>query len=197
MNIVDRMEALADEWHNGVERKGKGHIPYIEHPRAIVELLKTWGMTEIDNPVPLAAAWGHDLIEDTKVPAISIMNASCEYGMEVMSAIMMLTFVRSAYPREMKHEEADLLYMKRIAERADPEVLMVKLADRICNTRDYIRNPHTNDKTKPARYLHEAYLVLEAAETRVPEKYRKVVLETIEELKREANYYEWCREHVD
>ena len=53
MNIVENMQALADEWHYGVERKGKGHVPYIEHPRAVVAQLKAWGMTEGANPVPL------------------------------------------------------------------------------------------------------------------------------------------------
>ena len=52
MNIVQKMEALADEWHCGVERKGKGHVPYIAHPRAVVAQLKAWGMTEEANPVP-------------------------------------------------------------------------------------------------------------------------------------------------
>ena len=45
MNVVQKMEALADEWHCGVERKGKGHVPYIAHPRAVVAQLKAWGMT--------------------------------------------------------------------------------------------------------------------------------------------------------
>ena len=89
MNIVQKMEALADEWHCGVERKGKGHVPYIAHPRAVVAQLKAWGMTEEANPVPLAVAWGHDLVEDTRVP----------------------------------------------------EILMVKLADRVCNTRDFMKDP--------------------------------------------------------
>ena len=57
MNVVQKMEALADEWHCGVERKGKGHVPYIAHPRAVVAQLKAWGMTEEANPVPLAVAW--------------------------------------------------------------------------------------------------------------------------------------------
>ena len=60
MNVVQKMEALADEWHCGVERKGKGHVPYIAHPRAVVAQLKAWGMTEEANPVPLAVAWGHE-----------------------------------------------------------------------------------------------------------------------------------------
>ena len=69
MNVVEKMQALADEWHCGVERNGKGHVPYIEHPRAVVAQLKAWGMTEDANPVPLAVAWGHDLVEDTRVPS--------------------------------------------------------------------------------------------------------------------------------
>ena len=36
MNAVQEMEALAGEWYCGVERKGKGHVPYIAHPRAEV-----------------------------------------------------------------------------------------------------------------------------------------------------------------
>ena len=87
MNVVETMQALADEWHYGVERKGKGHVPYIEHPCAVVAQLKAWGMTEGANPVPLAVAWGHDLVEDTRVPAIAILNAAGEHGREVFDGI--------------------------------------------------------------------------------------------------------------
>ena len=40
MNVVQKMEALADEWHCGVEQKGKGHVPYIAHPRMVVALVE-------------------------------------------------------------------------------------------------------------------------------------------------------------
>ena len=190
MNVVERMEALADEWHYGVERKGKGHVPYIEHPRAVVAQLKVWGMTEDANPVPLAVAWGHDLVEDTRVPAITILNAAGEHGLEVFEGILYLTFSRKEYPAASDHDEADRRYMERLAREAPPEILMVKLADRICNTRDFMRDPPKDEPTKPARYLHEADPIL-AAVSRVPSAFVEAVKATIEELKRLVGYDCW------
>ena len=190
MNVVERMQALADEWHCGVERKGKGHVPYIEHPRAVVAQLKAWGMTEGANPVPLAVAWGHDLVEDTRVPASAILNAAGEHGLEVFEGILYLTFSRKEYPAASDHDEADWFYMERLAREAPPEILMVKLADRVCNTRDFMRNPPKDEPTKPARYLHEADPIL-AAVTRVPAEFVAAVRNTLEELKRQVGYDRW------
>ena len=176
MDIVQKMEALADEWHYGVERKGKGHVPYIEHPRAVVAQLKAWGMTEAANPVPLAVAWGHDLVEDTRIPAIAILNAAGEYGIKVFEGILYLTFSRKEYPAASDHDAADWLYMERL--------------DRVCNTRDFMRNPPEDEPTKPARYLHEADPIL-AAVSRVPSAFVEAVKATIEELKRQVGYDRW------
>ena len=190
MNIVQKMEALADEWHCGIERKGKGHVPYIAHPRAVVTQLKAWGMTEEVNPVPLAVAWGHDLVEDTRVPAISILNAAGEYGIKVFEGILYLTFSHSEYPSAKDHDEADRLYLERLAHEAPPDILMVKLADRVCNTRDFMKDPPKDEPTKPARYLHEADPIL-AAVSRVPSAFVEAVKATIEELKRQVGYDRW------
>ena len=190
MNVVEKMQALADEWHYGVERKGKGHVPYIEHPRAVVAQLKAWGMTEGANPVPLAVAWGHDLVEDTRVPASAILNAAGEHGLEVFEGILYLTFSRKEYPAASDHDEADWFYMERLAREAPPEILMVKLADRVCNTRDFMRNPPKDEPTKPARYLHEADPIL-AAVSRVPAEFMAAVRNTLEELKRQVGYDCW------
>lgn len=190
MNVVQKMEALADEWHCGVERKGKGHVPYIEHPRAVVAQLKVWGLTEDANPVPLAVAWGHDLVEDTCVPAIAILNAAGEHGLEVFEGILYLTFSRKEYSAASDHDEADRLYMERLAREAPPEILMVKLADRVCNTRDFMKDPPKDEPMKPARYLHEADPIL-AAVSRVPSAFVEAVKATIEELKRLVGYDLW------
>ena len=190
MNVVEKMQALADEWHYGVERKGKGHVPYIEHPRAVVAQLKAWGMTEGANPVPLAVAWGHDLVEDTRVPAIAILNAAGEHGLEVFEGILHLTFNRGEYPAASNHDEAKRLYLERLAQEGSPEVLMVKLADRVCNTRDFMKDPPKDEPTKPARYLHEADPIL-AALDRIPTEFASAVKATIEELKRQVGYDRW------
>ena len=195
MNVVEKMQALADEWHCGVERKGKGHVPYIEHPRAVVAQLKAWGMTEGANPVPLAVAWGHDLVEDTRGPASAILNAAGEHGLEVFEGILYLTFSRKEYPAASDHDEADWFYMERLAREAPPEILMVKLADRVCNTRDFMRNPPKDEPTKPARYLHEADPIL-AAVSRIPAEFVAAVRNTLEELKRQTGYDHWTQREV-
>ena len=147
-------------------------------------------MTEGANPVPLAVAWGHDLVENTRVPAIAILNAAGEHGLEVFEGILYLTFSRKEYPAASDHDEADLLYMERLAREASPEILMVKLADRVCNTRDFMKDPPKDEPTKPARYLHEADPIL-AAVSRVPSAFVEAVKATIEELKRQVGYDRW------
>lgn len=192
MTIVDRMEALATEWHHGVERKGKGHIPYITHPRAVVNLLREWGVNEENGTIPLAVAWGHDLVEDTRVPACAILNAGGKYGREIMDGILWLTFDQANYPEAPDNDTAGLEYMSRIGTDAPPEIMMVKLADRICNTRDFRDHPPKDEPTKAARYLHEADPLL-AHLDRVPKVFSAAVMRTLEELKNEIGYATWTR----
>ena len=53
-------EALARRWHAGQVRKGDG-APYATHPARVAELVR--GCT--DDPDAQAAAWLHDVVEDT------------------------------------------------------------------------------------------------------------------------------------
>ena len=67
---------------------------------------------------------------------------------------------------------------------------MVKLADRVCNTHDFMKDPPKDEPMKPARYLHEADPIL-AAVSRVPSAFVEAVKATIEELKRQVGYDRW------
>ena len=127
---------------------------------------------------------------DTRVPAISILNAAGEHGIKVFEGILYLTFSRPEYPTAKDHDDADRLYMERLAREAPPDILIVKLADRVCNTRDFMKDPPKDEPTKPARYLHEADPIL-AAVSRVPSAYVEAVKATIEELKRQVGYADW------
>ena len=77
--LVRRMRKLAKRMHkcDTPPRKVTG-APYISHPAAVVDMLKSWGYSADDNQdaVSLAIAWGHDLLEDTKVTADEIIEAS-------------------------------------------------------------------------------------------------------------------------
>ena len=100
--------------------------------------LREWGYNENDDAVTLAVAWGHDLLEDTKCPDAEILAAG---GPEVLAGIKTLSFNPPKYPR-LTDEEWDKKkdeYIHNVAATAAPEILVVKMADRICNTMDFIR----------------------------------------------------------
>lgn len=138
MNVVDRMARLAMVAHNGVNRDGPGNVPYIVHPHAVVSMLKEWGYTEQDDAVTLAVAWGHDILEDTDTPESVILAVDDVLGPRILAGIGMLTFrpgVSSVHP-DYGRLKAD--YIANVARDASPEILVVKIADRLCNTLDYL-----------------------------------------------------------
>lgn len=137
-DIVKNMEALARKWHEGAFRKGPGNVPYIVHPEAVVEKLRGWGYNDREDAVTLAVAWGHDLLEDTKCPAEEILAAG---GEAVLAGIKSLTFVLPKQPRLSKaaRDAKKNEYIQNVAKTASPEILVVKMADRLCNTMDFVR----------------------------------------------------------
>ena len=80
------MKQLAEKYHAGQYRKGEGRVPYIVHPEAVVNTLIMCGVPQ-DSPI-IQIAWGHDLLEDTKVTGKEIIEVSDE---SVYRAICMLT----------------------------------------------------------------------------------------------------------
>lgn len=63
MNLIERAEAIARKAHEGQFRRD-GITPYITHPERVVARLRRQG---IDDENILAAAWLHDVVEDTDV----------------------------------------------------------------------------------------------------------------------------------
>jgi len=137
-DIVEKMEELARKWHEGQFRRGPERLPYIVHPEAVVARLRQWGYDETADAATLAVAWGHDLLEDTKCSETEILAAG---GAEVLAGIKALTFKLPKYPR-LTDEEFDARkdeYLHQVARTAAPEILIVKMADRFCNTMDFVR----------------------------------------------------------
>ena len=141
------MKKLAKKHHDGQFRKGEGNIPYIVHPQAVAETLINWGESEDSNAVKIA--WGHDLLEDTQVTESEIISASSE---EVLQAIKMLTC-----PEGMEKMQ----YLQSVAASGRRNVLLVKIADRICNTRDFIQ---LKGEAHAYQYMHKADVLLPALE---------------------------------
>ena len=141
------MRKLAEKYHAGQFRKGEEKLPYIVHPQAVAETLHKWGENS-DSPA-IMMAWGHDLLEDTAVSEAEILAVSCE---KVLQGIKLLT-----RPRDMDKA----LYLRSIAESGKRDALLVKISDRICNSKDFIK---LEGKLYAYQYLHEADELIPALE---------------------------------
>ena len=131
--LVRRMKALATRMHaRDTEPRRVTGAPYISHPAAVVALLESWGYSADadDDAVTLAIAWGHDLLEDTKVTFDELLDASVPAPNRVVGGIQHLTFDPNGC---MTKDE----YIAVIGKDEPPERLVVKIADRLCNTLDF------------------------------------------------------------
>lgn len=99
--------------------------PYIEHPAEVVALLKRAGVTD---DAMLAAAWLHDVVEDTQVRADTIRR---EFGLLVFTMVVDLTDVQRDLGNRAARKALDRVRLSA----ASPETQSVKLADLISNTR--------------------------------------------------------------
>ena len=119
--------------------KGAGNVPYIVHPHAVVSLLKEWGYTEQDDPVTLSVAWGHDILEDTDTPESEILAVDKKLGERILAGVKMLTFRPERALSNAEYDRRKTEYIEKVAETAPPEIIAVKIADRLCNVADFGR----------------------------------------------------------
>ena len=152
MNVVDRLARLAMIAHNGVNRDGPGNVPYIVHPHAVVSMLKGWGYTETDDPVTLAVAWGHDVLEDTNTPESTLRDVDDVLGERILSGIKLLTFKPGVPPGHSDYGRLKANYIAGVARTAPSEIIVVKIADRLCNTLDFM-----NDGAAEHAYAYLGY----------------------------------------
>lgn len=148
MTIVERARVFATAAHSAVAqlRKYTGE-PYIVHPAEVVRIVSTVAHTD----AMLAAAWLHDVVEDTGVTN-EVIRA--EFGDEVAELVGWLTDVS-------RPEQGNRAVRKAIdrahSAMAPAAAQTVKLADLISNTRSII----AHDEKFARTYLEEKRLLLE------------------------------------
>lgn len=130
MGIVLQAARFAAWKHRDQRRKGKGSLPYINHPLDLAYVL--WFEGDVRDPVILAAALLHDTIEDTQT---TIKELQGEFGESVAQIVMEVTDEPSINWRARKK-----LQVTR-ARAASKAAQHVKLADKICNLRSMIATP--------------------------------------------------------
>jgi len=133
MELERRAEAFATGAHErkGQVRKYTGE-PYIEHPRAVVALVRSVPHDE----AMLAAAWLHDTVEDTSA---TIADIEREFGHDVATLVGELTDV--SLPSDGNRKARKTIDRHHLAV-ASPRAKTIKLADLIDNSRSIVeRDP--------------------------------------------------------
>lgn len=177
MNIVDKAARLAMVAHNGTNRDGPGNIPYIVHPHAVVAMLKAWGFTEKADPVTLAVAWCHDVLEDTDTPKEAILDLDAVLGPQTLEGVKWLTFRPTESSGNEGYGRQKAAYIEKVARAAPPEILAVKLADRLCNTLEFLADGRPSKALEYFGYGEPLYARIPVcSHARAIEKSRKEVL---------------------
>ena len=130
MGLVLRAARFAAWKHRDQRRKGKGRLPYINHPLDLAHVL--WFEGGVSDATVLAAALLHDTIEDTQT---TVQELQGEFGERIAQIVMEVTDERSLDWRVRKK-----LQVTR-ARLASVEARQVKLADKICNLRSMVASP--------------------------------------------------------
>ena len=128
MNVIHESAKLAWTLHHGQTRAGGR--PYIEHPMRVAGLVSIFG----DDGVTLtndmiAAAWLHDVYEDTEMRSPSLACISPEIEHLVDELTNRYTKETCSKMNRAKRKEAEI---RRIA-AISPEAQIIKLCDRIDN----------------------------------------------------------------
>lgn len=160
MSLEKQAKEFATECHAeiGQTRKYTGE-PYINHPAAVVELVRSVPHTE----EMLAAAWLHDTVEDTHA---TMNDIQCLFGLEVAQLVDKLTDV--SRPEDGNRATRKAMDRAHIA-TAPADAKTIKLADLIDNSHSIIERDPQFAKV----YLREKALLLEVLKEGDPTLWKK------------------------
>lgn len=148
MDMVEKARVFATAAHAAVKQLRKYTFePYIVHPAEVAAIVAT----RPHDPEMLAAAWLHDVVEDTGVTNEDVTR---EFGNKVGKYVGWLTKIsRPEYGNRAFRMQMDRNYIAG----APAEVKTVKLADLISNCSSIVLHDAEFAKT----YLEEKRLMLE------------------------------------
>lgn len=132
MTIVEKAKSFATAAHAGQLRKYDGK-PYIVHPTAVAEMVSD--MT--DDPEMIAAAFLHDVVEDTTVTNEEIFK---HFGKRIAELVYDLTdqFTTEAYPK-LNRKKRKVFEAVRLG-KCPKDVQLIKICDMADNTKSIIKD---------------------------------------------------------
>jgi GTP diphosphokinase / guanosine-3',5'-bis(diphosphate) 3'-diphosphatase len=127
--FVKAVDFAADK-HRFQRRNDEKASPYINHPIAVANVLVA--KAGISDPVTLCAAVLHDTIEDTETTADELEET---FGAQITQIVLEVTDDKSL-PKEVR-KQLQIEHAPQLSGQAKT----IKLADKICNLRDTLKQP--------------------------------------------------------
>ena len=124
--LLVRAYHYAEEAHSG-QKRASGEAYFI-HPCAVAQILMELGLDSAN----VAAAFLHDVIEDTPVTEEDI---AAEFGEEILELVSGVTKLDKIVFKSREEEEAENFRKIFVAMAKDIRVIIIKLADRLHNMR--------------------------------------------------------------
>jgi (p)ppGpp synthase/HD superfamily hydrolase len=123
LRLVSEAAELAARRHNGMQRKGRGNEPYINHLAEVANLLAA---TEGSAAELVAAGWLHDTIEDTETTQQELAQ---KFGEHVAGLVVEVTDDMTLPKAERRQKQI------LDAPKKSPGAKLIKIADKISNIR--------------------------------------------------------------
>lgn len=139
VQFIERAYQFAKMAHEGQYRKS-GEA-FIYHPVEVTGILVNLEM----DAVTLAAAFLHDVIEDTEV---TIDQLKQEFGQEVTLLVEGVTKLKKIKYKSQEEQQAENHRKMFVAMAKDLRVILIKLADRLHNMRTLKYQPEDKQKSK-------------------------------------------------
>jgi len=134
--------------HRDQRRKNKYESPYINHPIEVAHILAE---NDVEDLETLQAALLHDVLEDTDT---TYEELEARFGRKVADVVKEVTDDKSTSKYTRKKAQLDLTRFKSL------EARLVKLGDKISNTRDLKSNPPEGwSELQRLGYLHWSFAI--------------------------------------
>ncbi len=126
IELIKRAYEYAEKAHEG-QKRATGE-PYIQHPLNVAYILADLKLDDIT----ISAALLHDVVEDTEVTNLDLINA---FGNEIASLVDAITKIKSLKNLSREDYHAETIRKVILASVKDVRVILIKLADRLHNMR--------------------------------------------------------------
>lgn len=147
---IQKAVDFAAKHHSGQFRK-MVPLPYLFHPLQVLQRIANWGISNEKHPDCWVSTILHDVLEDCEGVTVELLEQ--EFGKKVADTVHALSYFKDQGTKED--------YINKIA-GGELEVLVIKVADRICNIYDF----YGTDSEYAVKYYNKGKVLFVALKNR-------------------------------